>query len=393
MSPRSIVSLTGSRADYGLMRSVHRTIAAAPDLKLTLIVTGMHLLPEFRVGLDEIVSDGFPMKHVGMVLAEDSGKAMAQTLGIGLVGIAAALDELKPDVLLLQGDRGEMLAGAIAAAHMNIPIVHMSGGDRSGTIDDSVRATISKLAHIHLTTCADSTSNLIAMGEIRPRIMTVGEPALDIIHEEAEAGAELIGDLANDASKPLILATQHPVTTESESAAEQMLTTLRALDRLQWPTIFTYPNSDSGGRRMAAVLESWRDRSWLTILPTLGTRRFLALLKRASVIVGNSSSGILEAPSFQVPAVNIGARQYGRQRAANVIDVDHDETSIESAIRHVVTDTEYRRELGRCVNPYGDGQASRRTVHVLRHLEITPRLIAKWLSPPASFLAVPCDEV
>lgn len=376
MSARRVVSITGTRADYGLMRSVHTGIMACDELELVLLVTGMHLLPRFESGMKEIEAGGYPFR---LVAQSGSGKSMSEAIGHQLLGLSEALNELKPDVVLLQGDRGEMLAAAIAAVHLNIPIVHMSGGDRSGTIDESLRAAVSKLAHLHLTTCDNSSRNLAAMGESTDRIFTVGEPALDSIFESAAAGEGSLAETGLDITRPYILATQHPVTTEASAAADQMRVTLRALEQTGLPTLFTHPNSDTGGQEMVDVLESYRDRPWLTIVPTLGANRFLAALKHAAVLVGNSSSGIIEAPSFGTPVVNIGTRQYARVRAANVIDVDHDEIAIRAAIQHARFDKEFRERLAGCTNPYGDGRAAERTVSILRRLNLSPELVAKWL--------------
>ncbi len=376
MSSRRVISITGTRADYGLMRSVHSGIMACAELELVLLVTGMHLLHRFEAGMKEIEADGYPFR---LIAQAGSGKGMSESIGHQLLGFSEALNELKPDLVLLQGDRGEMLAAAIAAVHLNIPVVHMSGGDRSGTIDQSLRAAISKLAHVHLTTCDDSSRNLAAMGESSERIFTVGEPALDGIAEAASSGESSLAAVGLDITRPYILATQHPVTTEARAAADQMRTTLRALEEIGLPTLFTHPNSDTGGDAMLTVLKSYADRPWLTIIPTLGANRFLAALKHAAVLVGNSSSGIIEAPSFAVPVVNIGTRQYARVRAVNVIDVDHDESAIKSAIQHVRFEEKFRARLAGCTNPYGDGRAAERTVSILRRLNLAPELVAKWL--------------
>ena len=385
---RKILSITGTRSDYGLMSPVFSHIGQDDDLEFELIVTGMHLLPEFNTSLAQIREDAFGVLHTAsMLLGEDSGRAMAQSLGLAIFNIAELLNARKPDILLLQGDRGEMLAGAIAAAHMNIPIVHMSGGDRTGSIDDSIRNAISKFSHIHLTTCAESSKRLLAMEETLPRIIEVGEPGLDMIMQmhyiEPE---ELARELALDLSQPIILAAQHPVTTESENAAWQMRQTLEALERLAMQVVCTYPNSDTGGREMTKILESYRGKSFLRIVPNLGSRKYLSLLRVASVIVGNSSSGIFEAPSFKLPAVNIGTRQYGRLRACNVIDIGHEQDEIIRAIEYALHDKDFRGKLAGCRNPYGDGRAAERTVHVLKRLRLTPALLSKWIETPEQFV-------
>ena len=232
---RRIVSITGSRADYGLMEPVYRAIAANPALDLHLVITGMHHAPEFASSLAQVRNDKLGSLHEVKLPHEegDSGKSMASAIGRGILGIAPALDEIKSDVVLLQGDRGEMLAAAIAAGHMNMPLVHMSGGDFSGSIDDSVRNAISKLSHFHLTSCEASTLRLISLGESPGRIVEVGEPALDLLRTIDFVPIEtLAAELDLEAGRPFLLATLHPVIDESDQAANQMNTMLDAL--LRW---------------------------------------------------------------------------------------------------------------------------------------------------------------
>lgn len=388
---RRIAAVTGSRSDYGLMRPVFRRIRDDADLTLDLIVTGAHFLPEFHESLAQVEADSFGRLHRAvMSLADDSGKAMAQSLGLGLFGIAEAIEKAEPDILLLQGDRGEMLAGAIAGAHMNVPIVHMSGGDFSGSIDDSIRNAISKFAHVHLTVSRQSTERLIALGEMADRIVEVGEPALDVIREmDFIAPEDLAREFGLDLSRPLLLATQHPVTTEVAESAEQMTETLEALCALALPTIVTYPNNDAGSRAMIGVIERYRSRPFLKVVPHLGSRKYLSLLRVASALIGNSSSGILEAPSLKRAAINVGTRQHGRLRAGNVLDVPPERAAIVHMTRYALGDSEFQERLRQCVNPYGDGRAAERTVRVLRTLSITPALIAKWLPSTGGFLRNP----
>ncbi len=386
---RRIVSITGTRADYGLMKPVHRAIASHPALDLHLIMTGMHLLPEFATSREEVQREAIGTLHEGCaVLGEDSGKAMAQSLGLSLVTTAGILAQVVPDIVLVQGDRGEMLAAALAAAHMNLPTVHMSGGDVSGSIDNSIRNAISKVAHYHLTTCDASTQSLIRMGEDRGRIVEVGEPGLDVLREMRFTPlGELAAELDFAADRPFLLATLHPVTEEADLAASQMRIVLEALSKLDIQVVFTYPNSDAGGRAMRDVLESWRGRPFLRIVPTLGSQKYLSLMQHAAVLVGNSSSGLHEAPSFPVPVVNIGARQQLRLRASNVIDVDFDQSAIAAAVHRAISDPEFRRELAGCRNPYGDGHAAERTLDILLRLQLGPALVAKWRPRQADLLA------
>ncbi len=390
---RRIVSITGSRADYGLMQPVYAAIAGSGAFELHLVVTGMHLVPEFAASLAEVRADRFGTLHdVPMTgrggSAGDGGAAMARSLARGLDGMAVLFERLKPDMVLLQGDRGEMLAAAIAAAHMNIAVVHMSGGDRTGSIDDSLRNAISKLAHFHLTTCSASTRRLTELGEAAERIVEVGEPALDRLRSMTFVPPEtLAAELRLKVGEPYLVATLHPVTDEAHHAAQQMTVMLQALADTGITSVVTHPNTDAGGQAMREVLERWRGRSFLRIEPSLGAQRYLSLLRNAAAVVGNSSSGILEAPSLKVAAINIGSRQLNRMRAGNVIDVPFDRNAISEAIRKAVHDPEFRRQVATCVSPYGDGHAAERTLDVLKRLWLGPDLIAKWRTPGGRFLA------
>jgi len=374
---RRVLSITGTRADYGLMRPVHAMIDRDPDLELHLIVTGMHFLPDFKSSLEEIAGDDFG-SHVEIPLADKSStsSSMAQTMGALLQALAPTFEKIKPDIVLLQGDRGEMLAGAIVAAHMNIAIIHMSGGDRSGTIDDSIRHAITKFAHFHLPTCESSHENLLAMGEEGSRIHIVGEPALDIIKNfkplSKEALEKRLGvSLADD----FILIAQHSVTTEVDQAAEQIAATLSAVKQLGLSAIISAPNSDAGGAAMTAEIQKQLESNpKLNFIPHLGQENFYSLMTYAKAIVGNSSAGILESPSFKIPAINIGTRQHDRLRAGNITDVGYDKAEIESALGKAIASGPMA-----CANPYGDGDTAQKTIAIIKSLRLEPGLLTKWI--------------
>jgi UDP-N-acetylglucosamine 2-epimerase (non-hydrolysing)/GDP/UDP-N,N'-diacetylbacillosamine 2-epimerase (hydrolysing) len=378
LKKRRVASITGTRADYGLMDPVYRAMSKG-DFELHLVVTGMHHRPEFASSLAQIRADEFGTTH---------------EIGESLEGIGAVLARIKPDVVLLQGDRAEMLAAAIAAAQMNVAIVHMSGGDYSGSIDDSIRAAISKLAHFHLTTCEPSTRRLLSMGEQRERIVEVGEPALDLLHTMEFISLEkLTRDLNLPVGKPFLIATLHPVTDEAEHSAIQMKTMLESLSVVGMPVVVTHPNTDPGGDEMRAVLESWKTKPFLRVVPNLGSHKYLSLLRYAAAMVGNSSSGLIEAPTLKVPVVNIGSRQHNRVRGGNVIDVGWDKDAIVKAIRFALGDADFRRKVVEGRSPYGDGHAAERTVDVLSRLNLGPALIAKWRASSASLLAASANAV
>jgi UDP-N-acetylglucosamine 2-epimerase (non-hydrolysing)/GDP/UDP-N,N'-diacetylbacillosamine 2-epimerase (hydrolysing) len=274
-----------------------------------------------------------------------------------------------------------MLAGAIAAVHLNIPVAHVHGGDVSGTIDELVRHAISKLSHVHFPATEDAGARLLRMGERPEHIHLVGAPGLDYLsHFEPIPDGEIEAGLHVDLSRPFVLFTQHPVTAELDAGAQQMETSLRALEAVNVQVVATYPNSDAGGRAMIEVLKRWADRPWLSIVPSLGQRRFASLLKRAAAMVGNSSSGIIEAPFFGVPVVNIGSRQAGRLRAENVLDAPHDQEAIRSAVACALNDETFRARARAARNPYGDGHAGEQIVEVLVSLEIGPQLLKKQIA-------------
>ena len=385
---RRILAVTGSRAEYGSMRPVFGALAAYPGLKLELelIVTGMHLAPQFAASRAEIEGDALCPLHV-VNIAPGAAEDMALALAAQIAAMVPVMARVAPDIVLVQGDRGEMLAAALAAAHRNIVVVHMSGGDRTGSIDDSIRNAITSFAHLHLTTCVPSTRRLIAQGEAPQRVFEVGEPALDAIRLlEPVAPAALAAELGLDLGRPLVLATQHPVTTEAAEAVAQITATLQALEALGLQTVFTYPNTDSGSVDIVRVLEAWRGRGFLRVVPHLGQRAYLSMMKIASVVVGNSSSGILEAASFRLPVVNLGTRQHGRLRAANVVDAGYDTNDIMRAIGHVLNDAGFRQSLCTVNNPYGDGHTADKTADILARARLVPGLLAKWLAPTAPFV-------
>jgi len=378
---KKIAAVTGSRAEYGILYPVLKAIQAHRDSVLFLIVTGMHLSHEFGYTVRDIERDGFKIDaKVDMLLSGDTSVAMVKSIGIGIMGIAQTWEQLKPDVILVLGDRVEPLAATIAGAYMNIPVAHIHGGDKStgGHVDDYVRHAITKLAHIHFPVTEKSAERIIKMGEDEWRVYTVGSPALDVILNEKLLPAEALKEkLGIDLSRPLILLLQNPVTTQADEAAKQMKETLEAIVEMGNPTVLVYPNSDAGGRRMIEVIKEYKKHAFIKAYPSLPRREYLSLMKAADVMVGNSSSGIIEAPSLGLPAVNIGSRQEGRERGKNVIDVRHNKREIIKGIEKALTDREFLAEVKKCQSPYGDGKASQRIAEILSKVEITTQLIQK----------------
>jgi len=369
MRKGKICFITGTRADYGLMRHVLEKISK--EFELSLIVTGMHLSPEFGYTIDEIERDGFKIaQKVDMLLAGDTGGAMAKSLGLAITGITQALENIKPDMALVVGDRGETLAGAMAGAFLNIPVAHIHGGDQGDDgahIDDSIRHSVTKFAHIHLAATKLSAERLLKMGEEQWRIHIVGAPGLDDIYlQDFYSKREIEEKYGLNLSKPLILVIQHPVLTQLDKAEEQMRGTLEALKEIDEQTILIYPNADAGGREMIKVIQEYEDCKFLKTYRNLPRKDYLSLMKYANVMVGNSSSGIIEAPAFKLPAVNIGIRNSVRENAGNKIFVGHNRDEIIGAIRKALFDEGFRQSIGRCKSPYGDGSAAKRIVKVLK---------------------------
>lgn len=370
MPVRKVMYVSGTRADYGLMRRGLRAIKDSKDLSLTVAATGMHLMKDFGRTVSEIRADGFNVKEVPAHYAGDGRKDMSRFVGDCVEKLSGQLDKLKPDILLLLGDRGEMLAGAIVGLYCGILTVHIHGGEVTSTVDEPARHAITKLAHIHFCATKKAAQRILRMGEEPKRIFVTGAPGLD----EIAAGKwptvkYLSAKYRFDVARPLILAVQHPVSSQIARAPEHMLTTLRAVQKTGWRALVIYPNADAGGRSMIRVIKDFTAANRnITAYPSIPHEDFLGLMKCASVMAGNSSAGIVEAPSFGLPAVNIGERQCGRERGANILECRHDIAEIARALRNAVDDKKFRAHARRSKNPYGDGKTAARIVALLRKL-------------------------
>lgn len=378
---RHICVVTGARSEYGILRPVLFAIRNSGAARLSLVVTGMHLSPQFGMTVRDIEADGFPVDaRVDMLLDGTTPAAMAKSVGIGVTGIAAALELLGPDILLVAGDRIEAFAAAIAGSYLNIPVAHIHGGDRStgGHIDDSIRHAITKLAQVHFPASEESRARILRMGEDPARVFRVGAPALDTILGEPPGDRdEVAARYGLDPRKPYLLVVQNPVTREAAEAGAQMEETLAAVKETGIQALVVYPNADAGGQEMIGAIRRYRADPLIRTVTSLPHRDYLALLAGAGALVGNSSSGIIEAPSLHVPVVNVGSRQAGRERAGNVLDAPYQRAEIAGAIRKAFTDPEFRERVRTCPSPYGDGHAGERIVRVLTELEITRDLLRK----------------
>jgi len=371
---RKVCYITGTRADFGLMRNALSSIHRHPDLSLSLLVTGMHLLPAYGETWKEIREEGFFIQtKVDVKLTGGSGDEMAIALGEQVIGFTQALHEQKPDLVMLLGDRGEMLAGAIAALHLNIPIVHIHGGELSGTVDESIRHAISKLAHYHFVSTEKSRERLIRMGENPEHIVVTGAPGLDDIYQtELIERSLLFNELKLDSQQPLLLILFHPVVQQACDAAIQTRALVEAVIESGMESLAIMPNADAGGTAIAEVLDSYNTHNKIQTAVHVPRKDFLSLLASADLLVGNSSSGIIEAASLGTPVVNIGDRQQCRERNENVIDVEPEKDAICSAI------AEARQMKGQhWLNVYGDGKATDKILKSLLTLSLSSKVLEK----------------
>ena len=367
MSERRICVVTGSRADYGLLHPLMDALRSADDFELQVIVTGMHLAPEFGSTYQLIEQDGFTLDaRVDMLLSSDTPAGVAKSVGLGVIGFADALAGLQPDLVLVLGDRFEILAAVQAALFARIPVAHIAGGDLTeGAVDDAIRHSITKMAHLHFVTNSDAAQRVRQLGEDPRRIFNVGSPGVDNLLRTMRLNrAQLEAALGLCFQPRNLLVTFHPSTLEATPAAAQLHELFAALDTLGADTglIFTKPNADMGGRELGRRIDEFVSaRAHAAAFTSLGNQRYYSLIAEVDAVVGNSSSGLYEVPSFGKPTVNIGDRQKGRLRAASVIDCAPERTAIRAAI-----DTAYTLDCGDVVNPYGDGQSVARILAVLR---------------------------
>lgn len=381
---RRVLVLTGTRAEYGLLKSSMEAIRDHESLSLQVVATGMHLSPRHGRTVDDIREDGFAVdREVLMLLDGDTGTAMAKSLGIGTAGLAEAFESLDPDVVLLLGDRDEALAGALAAAHMNVPVAHVHGGDamHGAIIDDSIRHAITKFAHIHFPASERSAERIRRMGEEEWRITVSGAPGLDdVLAGEYDDPDEVLERHDLDPDRPLLLVVQHPLTTQPERAGEQMAATLDAVESFDAQVVLIYPNSDAGGGRMIDEVESRDLGEGVRAFRSLPRREYLGVMAAADAMVGNSSSGIIEAPSFDLPVVDVGPRQEGRERAAETLSVPHETDAIREAIARCLDDESLRERVADAENPYDYGGAGERICERLASVTLDEALLRKRLT-------------
>lgn len=369
--------VTGTRAEAGLLRPV--VAALRETVRTSVVATGMHLEEEAGSTVEGLEDMGMPVAaRVPMHAPDDTLAGHARSVGQGIVALTDALEALDPDIVVVLGDRHEVLAAAVATVYSGRVLAHIHGGDVSGGLDDVTRHTVTKLAHLHFPATAASAERILALGEEPWRVHVVGAPGLDTaLHARLPPTSEVLHGLGM-AEGPFILFLMHPDTSAPERAADEVRRALEATLAAGLPVVAVASNLDPGGRAVHAVLRRHQDR--LVLRPSLPHKEYLALLRGCQALVGNSSSGLIEAPSFGVPVVNVGDRQRGRERAANVIDAAPEEVA--AALDRALYDAAFRSRCRDVENPFGDGRAGPRIAGVVATAAIDRRLLAKRLEVP-----------
>lgn len=363
-----IFTLVERRADYSRMRPILKELYADPFFEVYLVVTGICLLNIHGSDIDYIKDDGFKIDaQLEMFEAgvRNTNVSMVKALSKILNSITDELEKVKPDLVLTGFDIGANLATTIAAAHMNIPVAHIQGGEVTGSIDESIRHAMSKFAHIHFPATEDARERLIRLGENPDYVFNVGCPSIDTIVQTPVLDKKILEKKFNiDFSKPIILLIQHPVTTESAESKRQILNTIEVIKELGIQALVALPNNDAGSSEIIDEIKA----SGLSWYPSLSTEEFVNIYRNIWAIVGNSSSGIHESSTFGIPAVNIGTRQQDRERAANVIDVSYDKNEIKAGIEKAIYDVNFRKTAQNIQNPYGSGNSAEKIVKILKEI-------------------------
>jgi GDP/UDP-N,N'-diacetylbacillosamine 2-epimerase (hydrolysing) len=370
---KKITVISGTRAEYGLLSPLMKALQQADAFELQILVTGMHLSPEFGLTYQQIEKDGFVINEkVEMLLSSDTSVGIVKSTGLGMIGYADALDRLKPDWLIILGDRYEAFAVATSAFLMKIPIIHISGGDvTEGATDDALRHSISKMSYLHFTTTETYRKRVIQLGEAPERVFNVGGIGIDnIVKMDLLNREELSKSVDFDLSKPYFLVTFHPVTLDNQSSESQFQELLNSFDELpDYQILITLPNSDADGRIIIKMIQEYASKNphRVSVHISLGQLRYLSAIKYATAVIGNSSSGVVEVPSFKIPTVNIGDRQKGRARASSVIDCDTSQKSISEAIQKAIS-PDFQAYCQTVENIYGQGNTTEQIMEILKKM-------------------------
>lgn len=377
---RTIGVVTTSRADFGIYRPILRAVTAEPSLRLALYVSGMHLSARFGNTVDEIEAEGFSIaSRIGVLSGLDTPRAVTDAMGRGVEGFGRLFESTPPDLLVVLGDRFEMHAAALAALPFRIPVAHIHGGELSeGAIDDALRHSMTKLSHVHFVATEEYGRRVVQMGEEPWRVTISGAPSLDNLRSLTPLSPEeLLRDRGVRVTPETLLVTFHPATLEHEAAGDQADELLAALNLCARPVLFTFPNADPGGLAIRVRIEAFvASEPRAQAVENLGTRGYFGAMAACAAMVGNSSSALIEAPSFGLPAVNVGTRQQGRVRGANVIDTGTGRAEIAEAIARAVS-PDFRASLRGAPSPYGDSFATPRIVSRLKEVPLGEELLVK----------------
>lgn len=381
---RKILVVTGTRAEYGLLYWTMKRITEDENLELQLIVTGNHLVPEYGLTVKQIEKDGFNIdEKIDMLISSEEKSSILKSMGIEMIQMAQSLDRLKPDIMLILGDRYETFVAATCAMMMNIPIAHMNGGESTeGAVDEQIRHAITKMSHIHFPGAEAYREKIIKMGEEPWRVNNVGQAGIENIKRLNLLNREdICNELGISMCKKIFLVTYHPTTLEIENILSEIENLLCALDKYDAEIIFTYPNADFGSKIIVNKINKFvESKKNVYMFYSLGQLRYLSLMKNCDVVIGNSSSGILEAPYFRKPVVNIGDRQKGRLRSKNIVDVNSKEEEIILAIDKCLHEEEFIESIKSITNKYGNGETSNKIVDILKKISINKNLLQKKLT-------------
>ena len=379
---RVVLGVTGIRSEYDILSSVFRAIDRHEGLVLKVAVTGAHLSETYGYTIDQIEKDGFEIvDRIESLLSGNKESLRVKGLGIQLQGLVQTVLRVKPDFLLVLGDREESMSTALVSTYLNIPLIHICGGDRVvGNVDDQIRHAVTKLAHIHLTTNIESKKRVLLLGEQPFRVYDVGNPGLDRFIETKELSLSQISDnikFTIPEDEPYIVLIQHALSSEVDDAYRQMKVTLEAIKSMGITTIISFPNSDAGGREIIRAIEEYSSLPFIYTAKNIPRVEFVNLMRNAACLVGNSSSGILEAPLLNLPVINVGNRQKGRLHAENVQFVPHEKSVIIDAVMKGIYDSNYILVVNQCENPYGDGKSSDKIAEIIANTGIDEKLLIK----------------
>jgi UDP-N-acetylglucosamine 2-epimerase (non-hydrolysing)/GDP/UDP-N,N'-diacetylbacillosamine 2-epimerase (hydrolysing) len=379
---RKIAVVTGTRAEYGPLKPLMDAIEKDMELELIPIITGMHLLSDFG-NTHKLVEKDFPKSvKIPIPLDGDTLADMAYYLSSGIRNFVKYLSEKPLDIIIVAGDRSESLAAALAALYLNIPIAHINGGDISGgMIDESIRHAITKIAHIHFAYTKLNAERIGKMGEIKKNIYVTGTLAVEAIcNKKLKTKKEIFHAYNLNPDKRTFLVVQHSITTLKDRGYSQMIELFLALDVLNEQTILVYPNCDAGSRNLIKLIKQHEKRNYLHIFKNLPHEDYISFMKSVDIMIGNSSSGIIEAPTLKTPVINIGERQQGRERSDNILDVEPKKDKILDAVHFVITNKAFQNKVKSCRNKFGEGNASQKIVNILKHLESDDQFIQKQIT-------------